>query len=171
VTPNDEIPPPTEALSQRYARELLEILNELRVALPGVQILFGFMLVAPFSERFAKLSETAREIFFTGFLAVTVASALLIAPSVYHRLHWRREIADKERMLSVFTTLSIAGAVFLAVAITCVTFVVTDLLFLGPASLAVTGLVALLLLGLWFVLPLSRRAAAKKQHPVEPSGP
>ncbi len=153
--------PSTDAATARFGRELLEILNELRVALPGVQMMFGFMLVAPLSDRFGLLDRTARHVFFAGFLAVTLASALLIAPSVYHRIHWRREVEDKERMLRTFTTLAIAGAAALAVAMSCVVFVITDLLFNGIATAVVTVVAAATFAWLWFALPWSRRRAGR----------
>jgi hypothetical protein len=167
----DQPPPPPstdDGGSQRFARELLEILNELRIALPGVQILFGFMLVAPFNDRFDRLSPMARDVFFAGFLAVTVSSALLIAPSVYHRLHWRRDIEDKERMLRTFTALTTAGIAFLALALTCVIFVYTDFVYGSPFSLLATAASAALLIGLWFGLPLARRRREPRKTPIEP---
>src|SRR5262249_51360667 len=80
-------------------RELIELLNELRVALPGVQVLFAFLLAVPFANGFPKLSQTGRDVFFAAFLATALSTALLIAPSSYHRLRWRQN--DKERMLVI----------------------------------------------------------------------
>ena len=162
----------TESSSQRFARELLEILNELRLALPGVQLLFGFMLVAPFSDRFPQLGDMQRGVFFVGFVAVAMASALLIAPSVYHRLHWRREIEDKELMLRTFTWMTISGASFLALSMTSVTYVVASFVLAGSPRfggwlpLVVTTGVAAMFLGLWFLLPLSQRLGARKKRPI-----
>jgi hypothetical protein len=136
------------------------------VALPGVQMLFGFMLVAPLSDRFALLGQTGRLVFFAGFLCVTIASALLIAPSVYHRLHWRREVEDKERMLRTFTRLAIAGAMALASGMTCVVYVITDLLFDGVVTAIITLFAASLFAGLWFALPLSRRVSEPAKQPI-----
>ena len=159
-----------EGQQQRFARELLEILNELRVALPGVQMLFGFMLVAPFSTRFSELQELERGVFFAGFVATALASALLIAPSVYHRLHWRREIDDKERMLQTFTSLAVAGAVFLAIAMSCSIYVVTAFLFPGYLPRFATAISGIAFFFFWFALPLSRRLGAPKKRPIARSG-
>jgi hypothetical protein len=159
--------PPTETEAQRFARELTEIVSELRLALPGVQLLFGFMLVAPFSERFGHLTHVQRAVFFLGFIAGAAASALMIAPSVYHRLHWRREIADKERMLAIFTVMTIAGAAFLSVAMTSVIFVVTDFLFTRPLSIVVTVGAGVFFVGLWFLLPLADRIGRARRGRAE----
>jgi Family of unknown function (DUF6328) len=97
------------------------------VALPGVQVLFAFLLAVQFASRFPKLGRLDREIFFAAFIATALSTVLLIAPSSYHRLRWRQH--DKERMLIISNVLTIAGLAMLAVAITCTVFVITDLLF------------------------------------------
>ncbi len=158
--------PGQENGTQRFNRELLEILNELRVALPGVQLLFGFMLVAPFSNRFTQLSVAGRAVFFVAFVTATAASILLIAPSIYHRLHWRRQIEDKEQMLRTFTRLAIVGLAFMAVSMTCVVYVITVFLYSGFVAAWVTAGTALAFIGLWFALPMSRRAGEAKKKPI-----
>lgn len=165
----DLLPPKTgETDTQRFARELIEILNELRVALPGVQMLFAFEVMVPFTARFGELTELQRGVFFASFLATTAATIFLIAPSVYHRLHWRREIDDKERMLRLFTRLAITGASFLAVAMALAVYLITDFLF-GPwLSWTVTALSAAMLAWLWFMLPVSRRRLERKKGPIGP---
>ena len=157
---------PGETDAQRFHRELIEVLNELRVALPGVQLLFGFMLVAPFNQRFTLLTEGQRDVYFAGFLAVAVATALLIAPSVYHRLHFRREIEDKERMLRTFNHLTIAGAWFMLVAINCVIYVITAFVMSRRAAFLTTLGGALGFTALWFALPLSRRSSERTKRPI-----
>src|SRR5438445_13719808 len=97
---------PQEGEKQRVDRELIELLNELRVALPGVQVLFAFLLIVPFSQGFAKVSSAQRAVFFAAFLCTAIATALLIAPSSYHRIHFRRH--DKERMLITSNRLALA---------------------------------------------------------------
>src|SRR3954454_24517163 len=104
--------------SSEFAREWTEILNEIRVALPGVQLLFGFLLAAPFTETFREMSDVRRYGYFICFLNTTLSSAFLIAPSVYHRLHWRRDVRDKELMLRTCNGLAITGIVFRALAMT-----------------------------------------------------
>jgi len=99
----------TEDPAERVDRELIELLNELRVALPGVQVLFAFLLAVPFANGFPKLSGTGRDVFFAAFIATALSTVLLIAPSSYHRLRWRQH--DKERLLIVSNALTIAGFV------------------------------------------------------------
>ena len=141
-----------ESSEQRHNRELIELLNELRVALPGVQVLFAFLLAVPFANGFPKLSETGREVFFAAFIATALSTVLLIAPSSYHRLRWRQR--DKERMLVVSNALTIAGLLCLAVAITCVVFVITDFLFHTVWAAMFTAFIAAMFLLFWYGLPL-----------------
>jgi amino acid transporter len=141
-----------ESGEERRNCELIELLNELRVALPGVQVLFAFLLAVPFANGFPKLGELDRHVFFVAFIATALSTVCLIAPSSYHRLRWRDH--DKERMLVVSNWLTIAGLVFLAVAITAVVFVITDFLFHRAWAVAFTALVAAAFLVLWFALPL-----------------
>jgi hypothetical protein len=144
--------PDDESSEDRHNRELIELLNELRVALPGVQVLFAFLLAVPFANGFPKLGSTDRDIFYVAFIATALSTVLLIAPSSYHRLRWRRH--DKERMLRVSNSLTIAGLACLAVAITATVFVITDFLFHRAWAAAFTAFVAFAFLVLWYGLPL-----------------
>jgi uncharacterized protein DUF6328 len=148
----------SESEQERLDRELIELLNELRLALPGVQVLFAFLLTIPFTGGFPKVSAGDRYVYFAAFLLTTLSTAMLIAPTAYHRLRWRQH--DKEQMLEIANRLAIGGLGVLAVAMSCVLYVVTDVLF-GPAAgaiVAVGGAVAFT--GLWYVLPLSRPTGA-----------
>ena len=144
---------PEESKEDRHNRELIELLNELRVALPGVQVLFAFLLAVPFANGFPKLSSFDRDIFFVAFIATALSTALLIAPSSYHRLRWRQH--DKERMLVISNRLTIAGLACLAIAITAAVFVITDFLFHRAWAATFTALIALAFLALWYGLPLA----------------
>jgi Family of unknown function (DUF6328) len=144
-----------ESKDERLDRELIELLNELRVVLPGVQVLFAFLLTVPFTQRFNEVTNLQEDAYFASFLCATVATVLLIAPSAYHRLQWRQR--DKENMLVVANRLAIAGTVFLALAITGSVFFVTDFLFGALATGIVTGVVAGLFTWFWYGLPLTRR--------------
>src|SRR5512132_309759 len=143
----------SESPQERPNRELIELLNELRVALPGVQVLFAFLLAVPFANGFPKLNGTQRDVFFAAFIATALSTVLLIAPSSYHRLRWRQH--DKERMLVFSNALTIAGLFLLAVAITCVVFVITDFLFHRTWAAVFTALVGAAFLILWYGLPLA----------------
>lgn len=137
-------------------RELIELLNELRVVLPGVQVLFAFLLVVPFSNGWDKVTEVQRYVYFVAFLCAAMASAFLIAPSVYHRLRWRE--GDKEHMLVTANRLAIWGAVFLAAGITATVFLITDVLFDNSWAAAVAAAIGAMLAWLWFGLALLREA-------------
>lgn len=155
--------------SSEFAREWTEILNEIRVALPGVQLLFGFLLAAPFTDAFQEMSDLRRYGYFVCFLNTTLSSAFLIAPSVYHRLHWRRDVRDKELMLRTCNGLAIAGIVFLALAMTSAVYVISAA-FAGRLVASGVGAAAGVLFALlWFALPLARRSAERQRPP--PPGP
>ena len=135
---------------KKLDQELIELLNELRVALPGVQVLFAFLLVVPFSDRFR---ATERPAYMVALSATVLATALLIAPSAYHRLRWRER--DKERMLRVANRLAIAGIAAVAVAMTAAVYLVTEVLFEPAVTIAFTAAAAVVLVLAWFALPLS----------------
>lgn len=137
----------------RLNRELIELLNELRVALPGVQVLFAFLLTIPFAKGFPKLGELDRHVYFLALLATLLSTALLITPSAYHRFTFRQE-----QLLETSNKLTIAGLAVIAVAISCSMFVITDFLF-GSAFATVIAVGTFLVFAmLWYALPLSRRA-------------
>jgi hypothetical protein len=122
-----------ESHSERVNRELIELLNELRVALPGVQVLFAFLLAVPFAQGFTTTTDFQRDLFFGTLLATAISSALLIAPSAYHRINFREK--DKERMLLTSNALIYGPAV--------------------PVICAIAGVA--LFTTLWFVVPIVRR--------------
>jgi predicted membrane channel-forming protein YqfA (hemolysin III family) len=146
-----------ESKEERLNRELIEFLNELRVVLPGVQVLFAFLLTVPFTNRFEDVTNGQRQVFFVTFLCTTAATALLIAPSAYHRLRWRQH--DKEQLLRTANRLSIGGMVFLTFALVGAVYLVTDLLFHYAAAVVVTAAVGGFFVWFWWGLPLSRAAA------------
>jgi hypothetical protein len=145
-----------ESKEERLDRELIELLNELRVALPGVQVLFAFLLGVPFTQRFGQVSDLQKDVYFLTFLFAAISTGLLIAPSAYHRLEWRR--GDKEHLLVVSNRLAIGGTVFLALAISGAVFVVTDMLFDAPSAAIVAALTAAFFGWFWYGLPLLRRS-------------
>jgi hypothetical protein len=141
-----------ESKGERLDRELMELLQELRVVLPGVQVLLAFLLTAPFQQRFAQLPGTLRNAFFASIACATVATALLIAPSAHHRLRWRE--GEKERLLQVANRLAIWGTVFLATAIVLALYVITNVLFATWIALLTAVLTVALFAWLWYALPL-----------------
>ena len=135
-------------------RELIELLNELRVALPGVQVLFAFLLIVPFSNGWSRVTDVQRYVYFVAFLCAAVSSAFLIAPSAYHRLRWRE--GDKEHLLVTANRLAIIGAVFLAAGMAATMFLITDVLFGSAWAAVVTALAGGVFAWLWFGLALLR---------------
>lgn len=147
-----------------FAREWTEFLNEVRVALPGVQLLFGFLLMAPFSANFhSSLSRPGRILYVVCFLTTTGACAFLMAPSVYHRLHWRRDVRDKEQMMRTCNRLVITGTILLAISMTTAVYVVSSALASTRFAIVIAAAVALLFLSLWFALPLAQRSREKEE--------
>jgi hypothetical protein len=148
---------PGESDKERIDRELIELLNELRVVLPGVQVLFAFLLTVPFSQGFSRMTGLQRDVYFASFISTAVATALFIAPSSYHRLRFRE--GDKKRMLYTSNRLAVSGMIVLAASVTGVVLLIADILFgLLPASL-IAAAVAGWLTWFWYGLPLSRKLA------------
>ena len=137
-------------------RELIELLNELRVALPGVQVMFAFLLAVPFSQGFAKVTSVQKASFFVALIGTAIATIFLIAPSAFHRIQWREH--DKERLLEISNGITIAGLSFLALSMTAVVFTVTDFIYGSPLSVIVSVLIGLGFAVLWYVVPLVRKA-------------
>jgi hypothetical protein len=145
-----------ETRKERVDRELIELLNELRVALPGVQILFAFLLIVPFQQSIAQATDFQRDIYFLTLLAVCVATGLLIAPAAQHRVLFRQQ--DKEALLRRSSRSAYAGLIALAVAITTAVLLVIDVLFSRTQAWVTAGAVAALLAWWWIVVPLWQRA-------------
>ncbi len=140
---------------ERTAREMIELLQELRIVIPGVQVLFAFLLTVPFNQRFTELNTVQRDVFFSTLLCTAAATALLIAPSAHHRLLFRKGL--REQRLRMGNLLAILGLVCLVPAMVGVVFVITDLIFGLTTALIVTVAMALFFSLLWFALPLPYR--------------
>jgi Family of unknown function (DUF6328) len=146
--------PSGEDHSERINRELIELLNELRVALPGVQVLFAFLLTVPFSQGFVQTTSFQRDLFFGVLVATAISAALLIAPSAWHRIRFRQR--DKEQLVSISNRLAIAGLGFLAVAMVGAVMLISDYVF-SETLTVVSGIVAASLFGgLWYAIPIGR---------------
>lgn len=144
-----------ETDAERLDRNLGELLQELRVALPGVQVLFAFLLAVPFQQHFTEITEFQKKIYFATLLLTALSAALLIAPSAYHRITFRYQ--QKHRLVFISNRLAIAGLGALALAMTCAILLITDVLF-GTAAAVVTTVLAFSVFALlWGALPLRRR--------------
>jgi Family of unknown function (DUF6328) len=145
-----------ETEKQRVNRELIELLNELRVALPGVQVLFAFLLAVPFQQRFATTSSFEHIVYFTTLFCAALATALLITPSAYHRINFRAR--EKGHIVLTSNGLAIAGLVFLAAAMVGAVLLITDFLFGTVVAVIFSSTAALVFVCLWFVMPLRMRS-------------
>ncbi len=138
----------------RRDRQMMELLNELRIALPGVQILFGFLLTVPFAQGFSKITSTQKTLFYATVVATAFSTILLIAPSATHRLRFHQR--DRTFVIESANKYLIAGLAFLGVAILLAFVLITDFLYDGWIVWAFPAVVALVLVSLWFVRPLLR---------------
>jgi hypothetical protein len=143
-----------ETEQERVNRQLDQLLQELRVAMPGVQVLFAFLLALPFQQRFTAATEFQKDVYFGTLLAAAAASALFIAPTALHRL--RFEDGDKRFLVRVSSRMALAGLGFLAIAMNGAVLLVTDVLFDGAAVTITVALSVTVFTGLWFVLGLVR---------------
>lgn len=144
-----------ESEAERLDRNLSELLQELRVALPGVQVLFAFLLAVPFQQNFTKINGFQRDVYFAILLFTAMSAILLIAPSSYHRMTFRMQ--QKKELIFLANRFSIAGLTCLALAMTGAIVLITDVLF-GPITTIVTGVIAALaFVVVWYLIPLRRR--------------
>jgi Family of unknown function (DUF6328) len=144
-----------ESEGERLDRNLGELLQELRVALPGVQVLFAFLLAVPFQQNFTEITQFEKKVYFATLLCTAISAALLISPSAYHRMTFH--LQQKRQLVFLANRLAIAGLAFLALAMTGAVTLITDVLF-GPLATACFGTAAAVMFAaLWFALPLRRR--------------
>jgi hypothetical protein len=157
-----------ESRSERINRELIELLNELRVALPGVQFLFAFLLVLPFQQRGSKTTDFQRDVYLATLVAAAIATALLIAPAAQHRILFRSR--DKENLLRRSNVSALAGLVVLAFAICSALLLVVDVLFDRTRAWATAAAVGGILVVWWFAVPLVQRTrTALDELPAAPT--
>jgi hypothetical protein len=147
--------------AEKLDRELIELLNELRVVMPGVQVLFGFLLTVPFQQRFALVNDFQRDVYFVTLLLTAASAAFLMGPSAFHRLTFRE--GQKPYLIRLGTRQTIAGMVLLALAMNGVLLLLTDVLF-GSLTVAITvAVMSALFSWLWFGLAWRRKLSGKKE--------
>lgn len=147
--------PGRDARKEWADRELVELLNELRVALPGVQVLFAFLLTVPFQQAFHQVTTFQRNTYHVTLLASALSIALLVAPAAQHRLLFGKQ--DKESMLYRFNRYAIAGQLCLGLALTGAVLLVTSYLFGATRAIITTVVAVVLILSFWVVSPLMKR--------------
>jgi uncharacterized protein involved in cysteine biosynthesis len=143
-----------ESEEERLDRNLQELLQELRVALPGVQVLFAFLLVVPFNQRFPEITNFQQTIYFITLLLATGATGFLIAPTVHHRVQFRQQ--DKERIVMTANRFTIIGMGLLAAAMTGAILLITDILYRSTTVTIVAAAVACMFIVLWYLIPVRR---------------
>lgn len=152
---------------QRLDRNTVELVSEMRVAAIGIQVLFAFLLVVPFNAGWRKVSSFDRYDYFVTLLCIAIAAALLIAPSIHHRLLFRRR--QKAFLVEVGNQLMIAAMVFLAVGLTGILVLVSNVV-LGSVAATVVGIIAAIAVAaLWFGVPFVRRRHLQR-FPTSPRG-
>ena len=144
-----------ETPKERLDRNLTELVGELRVALPGVQVLFAFLLTVPFNARFDETTQFQKDVYLVTLLSTAVATALLLAPSTLHRIQFRRD--DKKHIVDTANRYAIAGFAALLVAMSGAVLLVTDFVYSDATAVIATVAIAVLLVVSWFVLPVLRR--------------
>jgi len=144
-----------ESRQERVNRELIELLNELRVALPGVQVLFAFLLTVPFSNGYKRINEFQKNVYFAILIATAISTACFIVPTAYHRLNFRKR--EKEQILLSSNKFAVGGIMFLALSMVGVMVLIADVVY-SDAAAVVAGVLAVAVFGgLWALLPLVRR--------------
>ena len=144
-------------------RQMIELLNELRVALPGVQILFAFLLTVPFSVRFGDLTLFQRDVYYVTLIGTVLSTACFIAPTAAHRMRFHQ--SERAWIVESAHQLTVAGLIFLTIALGGAVLLVTDIMFDGARVWIYTGLVWAIIVTLWFVRPLARHAQGKSSGP------
>jgi hypothetical protein len=147
--------PRDESEAQRDDRNLAELLQELRVAGLGVQVLFGFLLSLPFTARFARLGDGQRDLYLACLVLAALATVLLLGPVAYHRLVFRR--GQKERLVRAASVMAIIGLAAVGLAVTCAVLLVTGYVAGGPTGVSIGICVGCAFGALWFAFPLTRR--------------
>ncbi len=144
-----------ETEDARLDRNLSELLQELRVALPGVQVLFAFLLAVPLQRNFTEISPFEKYVYFGTLLCTAISAALLISPSAYHRLTFH--LQQKRHLVFLANRFAIVGLGFLALAMTGAIMLITDILFGGIATVVTSAAALTMFVVLWYLLPLQRR--------------
>jgi hypothetical protein len=148
-----------ESEAERLDRNLSELLQELRVAIPGVQVLFAFLLVVPFQQGFTDVTPFQERVYFVALLCTAICAALLISPTAYHRMTFRQQ--QKHKLVFLANRLALAGLLFLGLAMTATILLITDVVFGATETVIVTTTFAFCLyLTFWGLLPLRRRMTA-----------
>jgi prolipoprotein diacylglyceryltransferase len=144
-----------ESEAERDDRNLTELIQELRVAGLGIQVLFGFLLSLPFTQRFVKLSDAQKDLYVTSLLLAALATALLGGPVAYHRLVFHRH--EKTELVRVANVMAIGGVAAVGLAVSVAVALVVSFVFRGFAVPFMVASTFAVFAGLWFVYPMVNR--------------
>lgn len=151
-----------ESRQERHERQLSELLQEARIAMPGVQILFGFLLAVPFQQGFRDTTSFQKDVYVVTVLLAAATSICFIAPAAYHRIQFERH--DKEHLIHAANRFLIAGLVFLALAMTSAMLLVADYIFKDATMIALTAALGATYAWIWFGYPLLRRLRGEQSN-------
>jgi Family of unknown function (DUF6328) len=144
-----------ESPQQRLDRNTIELLNELRVAVTGIQVLFGFLLIVPFNTGFRRVDSFDRGVYFTTLICIAISAILLLAPAIHHRILFRHH--QRPYLVRSANRIVILAMMFLAAGLTGILLLISDVVLGGPWGVVVGALTAVTLAGVWFGIPMSRR--------------
>jgi MFS family permease len=156
------LPHRDETDTERLDRNLIELLQEVRVVQTGVQVLFAFLLTVPFSARFDDITGFQRAAYFTALVGATAASVLLIAPTALHRILFR--MGQKEYMVDVSNRLALVVLAATAIAMIAVMLLVSDVMFGLGLAIAIALLTTFAFVARWFAVPARRRRRVRAHY-------
>ena len=151
-----------EDRDERHKRQLNELLQEARIAMPGVQILFGFLLAVTFQQRFGETTPFQKDVYAVALLLSAATTICFIAPAAYHRIQFERH--DKPHLIHIANRFLVAGLVFLALAMSAATLLVLDFLFREETAIVLTSALGAAYAWFWFGYPLSRRLRGERSN-------
>ena len=160
---------PGETEAERDDRNLAELLQELRVAGLGVQMIFGFLLATPFANRFSDLGPAQRALYVVTLVLAAVATALLVGPVAYHRLVFRRNL--KRHLIGAANVMAILGLASVGLTVSAAVVLVLSYVARGLPTVLLSVFVVGLFAGLWFVFPLTRHWTRQPESPESPATP
>lgn len=144
-----------ESERQRWQRNFADLLQELRVAQTGVQILFAFLLTLPFSSGFPEVTEFQRDVYLVALLSAAASAAMIISPVAFHRALFRQ--GRKPELVRFAHTMATGGLGFMLIAMASSVLLVTDYIVNLTAAIILTAITLAWFTLLWVVLPMARR--------------
>jgi hypothetical protein len=151
-----------ETAAERLDRNTIELLNELRVAATGIQVMFAFLLIVPFNAGWRHVSPFGRTVYFVTLLCVAAAAVLLMAPSIQHRILFRHH--EKRYLIEIANRLAIVAMALLALGFTGILVLISDVVVGGASPWIVGILAAVVIAALWFALPLERLTSGRAEE-------